>query len=92
MFGRNIGHQISGFLKRKQSTPYDIWFNPYNYKLDMACILKNGQGYKIKQTKAPSLDTFPYGISNRDGFSRIIFVTLHIGIIKNIIYVLSKAI
>jgi len=29
----------------------------------MACILKNSQGYEIKQTKAFSLDTFPYGIS-----------------------------
>jgi hypothetical protein len=31
----------------------------------MACILKNSQGNKIKQTKAFSLDTFPYGISTQ---------------------------
>jgi hypothetical protein len=29
----------------------------------MACILKNNQGYKIRQIKAFSLYIFPYGIS-----------------------------
>jgi hypothetical protein len=59
----------------------------------MACsFLKNNQGYKIKQTKVPGLDRFPMGFLHRDGFSPIIFVTLHIGIVENIIYVQPKAI
>ncbi len=52
----------------------------------MACIFKNSQGYKIKQTKTFDLYSFPYG------FSPIIFVTLHIKTIENIIYVLFEAI
>jgi hypothetical protein len=40
------------------------------------------------QTNIPNLDTFPYGIFTQGEFFPIIFVTLQIGIIKDIIYVL----
>ncbi len=59
----------------------------------MACIFfKNSQGYKIKQIDIPSLNTFPYRIFTHEKFSPIIFVTLQIGTIEDIIYVLLKVV
>jgi hypothetical protein len=68
MFGGNSGHQTGGFFLRKAYNWHYITFNLVliiNYKLDMACIFENGQGYKIGQTKALGLDTFSYGISTQ---------------------------
>jgi hypothetical protein len=51
-------------------------------------FLKNNQGYKIRQINILSLDTFPYEIFTSGEFFPIIFVTLQIKTIKDIMCVL----